>query len=37
MKARPDYIVPAAFSSTDSTFIGKSFSLPVAQAMVSKK
>ena len=36
LKARPNYIVPAPFGSTDSTFIGKSFSLPLAQAAVSK-
>ncbi len=35
VKARPNYIVPAPFSYTDSTFIGKSFSLPVTQATVS--
>jgi hypothetical protein len=37
VKARPNYIVPAPFSSSDSTFIGKSFSLPLAQAMVSTR
>nr|QEO74687.1 acetylornithine deacetylase [uncultured bacterium] len=35
VKARPDYIVPAPFSYSDSTFIGKSFSLPLAQTAVS--
>jgi hypothetical protein len=35
VKARPDYIVPAPFSSSDSTFIGKSFSFPLGQATVS--
>jgi hypothetical protein len=35
VKARPNYIVPAPFSFSDSTFIGKSFSLPVTQATVS--
>jgi hypothetical protein len=35
VKARPNYIVPAPASFSDSTFIGKSFSLPVAQATVS--
>lgn len=35
VKARPNYIVPAPASYSDSTFIGKSFSLPVAQATVS--
>jgi Peptidase family M28 len=35
VKARPNYIVPAPFSFSDSTFIGKSFSLPLAQATVS--
>lgn len=35
VKARPNYIVPAPFSYSDSTFIGKSFSLPAAQATVS--
>jgi hypothetical protein len=29
VKARPNYIVPAPFSFTDSTFISKSFSLPL--------
>lgn len=36
VKARPSYIVPAPFSYSDSTFIGKSFSLPLAQTTVSK-
>ncbi|HEU4479936.1 MAG TPA: hypothetical protein VFR80_15560, partial [Pyrinomonadaceae bacterium] len=35
VKARPNYIMPAPASFSDSTFIGKSFSLPVAQATVS--
>jgi hypothetical protein len=35
IKARPNYIVPAPASLSDSTFIGKSFSLPAAQATVS--
>lgn len=35
VKARPNYIVPAPFSYSDSTFIGKSFSLPLGPAMVS--
>jgi hypothetical protein len=35
VKARPNYIVPAPASYTDSTFIGKSFSLPATQATVS--
>jgi hypothetical protein len=35
VKARPNYIVPAPFSYSDSTFIGKSFSLPLAQTTVS--
>jgi hypothetical protein len=30
IKARPDYIIPAPFAYTDSTFISKSFSLPPA-------
>jgi Peptidase family M28 len=30
VKARPNYIVPAPLSYSDSTFIGKSFSLPLA-------
>lgn len=33
--ARPDHIVPAPFSYSDSTFISKSFSLPPAHAAVS--
>jgi hypothetical protein len=35
IKARPSYIVPAPFSYSDSTFISKSFSLPLAPATVS--
>jgi hypothetical protein len=35
VKARPNYIVPAPFSYSDSTFIGKTFSLPLAPATVS--
>ena len=35
VKARPNYIVPAPFSYSDSTFIGKSFSLPLAQTALS--
>lgn len=35
IKARPSYIVPVPFSYSDSTFISKSFSLPLAQATVS--
>ena len=35
VKARPNYIVPAPFSYSDSTFMGKSFSLPPAQATVN--
>jgi peptidase M28-like protein len=35
VKARPNYIVPAPSSYTDSTFISKSFSLPAKQATVS--
>jgi hypothetical protein len=31
IKARPSYMVPAPFSYSDSTFISKSFSLPLAQ------
>lgn len=34
VKARPNHIVPAPFSYSDSTFIGKSFSLPLAQTKV---
>jgi hypothetical protein len=34
VKARPNYIVPVPFSYSDSTFIGKSFSLPLAPATV---
>jgi hypothetical protein len=34
VKARPNYIVPAPFSYSDSTFIGKTFSLPFAPATV---
>jgi hypothetical protein len=34
VKARPNYIVPAPFSYSDSTFIGKTFSLPFAPASV---
>lgn len=36
IKARPTDIVPAPFSYSDSTFISKGFSLPLAQATVSK-
>ena len=35
VKARPNYIVPAPFSFSDSTFIGKSFSLPFTPATAS--
>lgn len=35
VKDRPNYIVPAPLSYSDSTFIGKSFSLPLAQATAS--
>jgi hypothetical protein len=35
VKDRPNYIVPAPFSYSDSTFISKSFSLPLAPATVS--
>ena len=35
VKARPNYIMPAPFGYSDSTFISKSFSLPLAQATVS--
>ena len=35
VKVRPNYIVPAPYSYSDSTFIGKSFSLPFTQATVS--
>jgi len=35
VKARPDYIMPAPFSYSDSTFISKSFSFPLAKATVS--
>ena len=35
VKARPNYIVPAPFSDSDSTFIVKSFSLPFTPAAVS--
>jgi len=35
VKARPNYIVPARFSYSDSTFIGKTFSLPLAPATVN--
>jgi len=38
IKARPEYIIPAPFSLTDSTFISKSFSvpLPTTQATAGK-
>ncbi|HEX7333052.1 MAG TPA: M28 family peptidase [Pyrinomonadaceae bacterium] len=36
VKARPNYIMPAPFSYSDSTFISKSFSFPLAQGTVSK-
>jgi len=35
VKARPNYIVPAQSIFSDSTFIGKSFTLPLAQTTVS--
>ncbi len=35
VKARPNNVVPAPFSYSDSTFIGKSFSLPLGSATVS--
>lgn len=35
VKARPNYIMPAPFSYSDSTFIGKTFSLPLAPVTVS--
>jgi hypothetical protein len=35
IKARPSYIVPVPLSYSDSTFISKGFSLPLAQAAVS--
>ncbi len=35
VKARPNYIMPAPFSYSDSTFISKSFSFPLAKATVS--
>jgi len=35
VKARPNYLMPAPFSSSDSTFVSKSFSFPLAQATVS--
>ena len=35
VKARPNDIVPAPFSYSDSTFIGKTFSLPLGPATVS--
>lgn len=35
VKARPNNIVPAPFSYSDSTFIGRTFSLPLAPATVS--
>jgi hypothetical protein len=35
VKARPNNVVPAPFSYSDSTFIGKSFSLPLGPATVS--
>lgn len=35
IKARPGYLMPAPFSYTDSTFISKSFSFPLAEATAS--
>ena len=37
IKARPSHIIPAPFTYTDSTFIGKSFSLPPPAAQATTK